>query len=479
MENYSSFYGGRKGDSFNIIKMYDCIDLDKSCKYRGNFYALNPDNPFEFLTIDGEYISRNAENQNNYTWKYHLHDGTDGFIEELAEGMVQDFRKGIESSVRIGDYVMINTLMGYHNYNDIDNGTIFYRCADPSIGECGGVKVGQVVGPQGSIAGITLEHASTMSGQTVNTIKVNPLNDLVPGLKEDGSFNDDIILKWENKKDEIGNIIDYHIGVKFPYLVQEVEGDFNAYNEPKVERIDDKQHPYYNKWKFTIPKGKQGVSVSNIEKIMSKVKTETSYYNNAECIGIAEGTISESMDLPLDVDYNNDISVKVQLSNNIYYVKKSDLYYPIYRAKLIDYSNTQEGESYYIKIGEFKEIDSVSLDGQNGNGTQKINIKYNNEEIEHEIGDALNYILDATVISKEDTENNWTDYYLLILYSDPARRENIPEEKKEIAESIYPDAQGSTLRNDWYNIGLIGRKYPPRKTISNDDIDAIFDSIEF
>jgi hypothetical protein len=99
--------------------------------------------------------------------------------------------------------------------------------------------------------------------------------DLLPGKYiEDNKikYNDSILwycasVRNENNDDSIA-----YIGLKIPYLVTEFETEaVSSYNSEgyiedmtKIERIDDFLHPFYEKWKISIPKGIKGDSFKNI-----------------------------------------------------------------------------------------------------------------------------------------------------------------------------------------------------------------------
>ena len=159
-----SFYGGRSGAAFIIVKHFDGIDIpqpDKNGNYAftGGYYAV--DNNKKLILSGGAPIAREASNQNAYSWEYFLHDsnivvttsngGTYSFADKLAEGMVQCFEQGAASSseVNYGEYVIIDTIINLHNKNDDDNGKVFRRGMDYQADLAGAEYIGQIVGPQG------------------------------------------------------------------------------------------------------------------------------------------------------------------------------------------------------------------------------------------------------------------------------------------------------------------------------------------
>ena len=79
-----SFYGGRKGVSFIIVKQFDGLDIpqpneNKEYTYIGNYYAISEPGVFLLDETDVKNpipIVKNEKNQDDYTWEYHLNDGS-------------------------------------------------------------------------------------------------------------------------------------------------------------------------------------------------------------------------------------------------------------------------------------------------------------------------------------------------------------------------------------------------------------------
>ena len=129
-----SFYGGRRGISFVIVKQFDGLDIPQpnsngEYTYTGNYYAVKDG----FFLIDGvtnQPISITEENRDRYTWKYHFNDGTPvqlgsniKFPKQLAQGMKQCFSQGGSTTdeVGYGEYVIIDTIKNCHDYNNLHN----------------------------------------------------------------------------------------------------------------------------------------------------------------------------------------------------------------------------------------------------------------------------------------------------------------------------------------------------------------------
>jgi len=95
--------------------------------------------------------------------------------------------------------------------------------------------------------------------------------DLLPGKKADGTFNDDIL--WYSAsiiKDNLDEGQAY-IGFKVPYLVVDfVKKENTPYENVEISRVDDKSHPFYAQWEIGLPKGKHGNTIRNIKKIKAE-----------------------------------------------------------------------------------------------------------------------------------------------------------------------------------------------------------------
>ena len=245
-----SFYGGRRGASFVIVKSYpDIISMTLDFSKGGNFSEVKYD----------EYVMINTLN------KSHPDNG-------------KIFRRGY-------DYNSDRVITGYRTYNEegieIINGTEEeYRNAkyefDNSINAGGALYIGTVVGPSGNAPFLSI----TPYDEVINYYNKAPEemrvkssgsisnNDLLPGKKADGTFNDDIL--WYSASiitDNLDNGYAY-IGFKVPYMVIDFavkEG--SSYGEVKIDRIDNKQHPFYEAWEISIPVGKHGNTIRNIKKI--------------------------------------------------------------------------------------------------------------------------------------------------------------------------------------------------------------------
>lgn len=163
-----SFYGGRQGASFVIVKQFDMIKRpqDGGDVYKKKTFAL-----FENFGTDSEdvfvypFVEKTVSNYKDYKhWKTVYCNGVQvkckqseeqlstenhNLPEIEAEVMVDCFAGGVDtlSEVNYGEYVIIDA----NDLNDFDNGKIFRRGLDKNGDDPlhGAEYIGQVQGPQG------------------------------------------------------------------------------------------------------------------------------------------------------------------------------------------------------------------------------------------------------------------------------------------------------------------------------------------
>ena len=224
---YNSFYGGRRGASFIIVKTFSSV----------------------------------------------------------AE-MVSAFQQGgAYKTVNYDEYVLINTT----NKNHADNGKVYRRGYDYNNALGGAIYEGQIVGPAGLAPHLELktvgeiEQIPVQAGYTYRkgTGSYGRTENLVPGkYVESGSgnifYNDEIEWAYCSMRDTNSTDTTAYIGFKIPYTVIDFESEsVDAYynrsnntadfeNEDLIEREDDGTHPFYEKWSIAVPKGIKGTSIDSI-----------------------------------------------------------------------------------------------------------------------------------------------------------------------------------------------------------------------
>lgn len=127
------------------------------------------------------------------------------------------------------------------------------------------------------------------------------------------------------------------------------------------------------------------------------------------------------------VDFEASISDKEEIED--FFERVDDETHPFYQKWHFTIPKGEKGTS----------IESISVDTgeEEGEGTQKIQVTYNDETPTETIGQPLNYVM-KTAISN--------DYHLLVLHSDPAKREAL------VAAGAGYTWEG---RNDWQDLGSI------------------------
>lgn len=163
MGSMESFYGGRQGASFVIVKHFDGIDIPENTIYKNEWFAM--DNEGYFIV---PLIKRTGINYNDYTyWEAIPRDGittvtsktgavSDPLPIAYAEGMKQCFQKGgaSTSEVNYGEYVIIDTISDLGQYDNPDNGKIFRRGMNYENELAGAELIGQITGPKGDTGSV-------------------------------------------------------------------------------------------------------------------------------------------------------------------------------------------------------------------------------------------------------------------------------------------------------------------------------------
>ena len=254
---YASFYGGRRGSSFIIVKSYlDIPSMVNDFSQGGAFTGVNYD----------EYVIINTVNKNH-----------------PDNGKV--FRRGY-------DYNSTRTIEAYHAYRangtEIINGTpAEYREAvydyDDSFLAGGAIYVGTIVGPAGR--GPHLEFTTYAIAQAKQASQgfedrktygeYNLQNSLLPGKYEEGTsvlYNDAIKWYCTSIRDDYNEDTQVYIGVKIPYpvidytttVVTPYDTETGVYTDKTAAtRTDDGTHPFYERWNLSIPHGIKGDAIKN------------------------------------------------------------------------------------------------------------------------------------------------------------------------------------------------------------------------
>lgn len=398
---YNSFYGGRKGTPFIIVKDYkDIPSMVNDFSEGGDFTDVNYD----------EYVLINTYNKNH-----------------PDNGKV--FRRGY-------DYNSGRTIQAYRAYtdanhtNEIINGSdqayaAAYYQKDQSYDAGGAVYIGTIVGPAGKAPMLeltTYENAAAQSAsegfderKTNGSYSVE--NDcLVPG-KDGTTFNDDI--QWyctciRNENDEDSQA---YIGFKIPYPVIEFQtSSVSTYDEngdyadtSDAIRVDNETHPFYEKWNINIPKGIKGDSLQNL-RVITPVSTDIIYdvNTNTQYSDFDSDVTNEAQIVVYDY-YNYDDSI-TNPTKITYYVGKyaqiSDI--NLQNDGTLTITKTDGTSSTFTEA--IKWIDEI-VEDENEEG--KILVRYNTgEEEDFQINQVLNMI-----ITKNEIDDSYAQGHLLVLFS--------------------------------------------------------------
>lgn len=436
MSSMESFYGGRQGASFVIVKRFDGVDIPENTTYRVGWFAQDANGYFIVPLIE-----RTGSNYKSYpNWSTIPRDGVTtvtsqgGTVStplplEYAEGMVQCFKKGgaSTSTVGYGEYVIIDS----HDTlspDSPDNGKIFRRGMDYDNDLGGADYIGQVIGPRGDSPELNMTTIEEISQEAASQVRQYNLSNggLVPGKYTDGGlikYNDNISYGWATIRDNNGIVYGAFIGFIFPYLVAEMGGktrlpyykqgdtipagsnigdrlpdDFDLFIDNGFSTSDrdpnhgDTGHSFYRKWKLEVPQGVKGESQTQLLLIPKKVKVNSDLWSNKQDL---------IDNLPADRQANDDNYVVSDLNDTIF---NDDTLYPYDAsskiigvvdsvagncyAKLqsgieiqltyiqVNYDNHESGDKQRIDIGEYNTVKNMWLDA---NGV--FWVEYSNENI--------------------------------------------------------------------------------------------------
>lgn len=195
--------------------------------------------------------------------------------------MVNYFKQGPNyTTVHYDEHVLINT----ENKNNPENGRIYRRGYDFTNELGGAVYVGTIVGPAGrapmleltTMAEVDRKQAAEGFDIRKGSGSYGPVDgNIIPGKTADGTFNDEIQWNYCSIRNENDEDSTAYIGFKIPYTVIEFTANtvspyYNRSNQTDdfvnqnlSNRTDDASHPFYESWNFNIPKGIKGDTLKN------------------------------------------------------------------------------------------------------------------------------------------------------------------------------------------------------------------------
>ena len=566
---FESFYGGRQGASFVIVKRFDGLNAPQGSQgeaevvYRNKEYAVTSNQEYFLYEVEqGEehLIEKNSENYKTYTWKIQDLDGSEvsavpasdpsgevkdiQLSEEKAEYMVPCFIKGGDTvdQVNYGEYVIIDTIFGLHERSNPDNGKVYRRGMNFN-GELGGAEyIGQIVGPRGETTEVDLSsYTSVLEEQGAAEGQWDVSDGLVPGKYIDETtgelaFNDDIKYSWVNIRDSYGNVESVLIGFQFPYLVQDFvaesispydnEGDPLPANTNLVDRIDKGDHPFYEKWKISIPKGIKGDTISNL-RLYNVTKAGTKLYDNNTWTGTPEVSVVDYPIVETIANYYKVLIGKDSEEQDIFkYATPTENTTKV--GKRIGYDNTnydtkEAGVVTFVDIGSYNDIDSVEFNSdpdpenpnsyvltihytynedekitlpliddvkintndpqeegspkQEGNGDQRLYFHFKTRDAEEwtGVGDPINYIIDTYIVPIDDPIVKYRGH-LLVYYSNPDKRIGLDDDI-EYPCHLYNDEGEliSVSTNAWTDLGYVkGEEGGVRVFAEYESLDSLY-----
>ena len=317
------------------------------------------------------------------------------------------------TEVHYDEYVLINTT----NKNDLTNGNIYRRGYDFNNAETHGAEyVGCIAGPSGDAPQLSLATLDQVNALNDGTGKfsqgtLTPTNNsLVPG-KSGNSYNDGIQWAAYSVKDPNGTESTAYVGFKFPYSVIDFSTTAvtpyrnGTYTDTSsATRTDSGTHPFYEHWNINIPKGIKGDSIKDLQVLTINEENQNKIRTFDE--GIYSGQIGQQ------------ILVYKVYQYNIYENPQPEYYYYLgdyNMVQSISVSNTGDISIYYTHDDTvtfekaMKWINSVALDGDTGDFT--IDYNYDTDSL----GESTQYSTKLKWVNGITLQNNGT---VVINYTD-------------------------------------------------------------
>lgn len=286
----SSFYGGKQGRTYNIVHTYS--SLAEMLQKFGQGGAYNIVNYGEYVLISTDTRS-NPQNGLlyrrgfNYSEPSPVRSSIDNNL-IIKTPIYDDYKEGIEGNNQTKYQAYISDLTNY--------------IRNPGYGA---IYVGNISGPEGAVPILKAESWDVFEDHeqdNIHSIDFTSnldIRTLGREVKEqDGNTNityaDNIKVGLANTQDDYGNVGQAHVSFDIPITVFDTVIDSDAYHEPSVVRLlpeeeensqgkNPEDHPFYYRWKFTIPRGKKGQSLDEIQvesgKDFKYIKVENPDFN--------------------------------------------------------------------------------------------------------------------------------------------------------------------------------------------------------
>lgn len=210
-----------------------------------------------------------------------------------VQDMVTAFSGGPNyTDVHYDEYVIINT----QDKNSEDNGKIYRRGYEYTNSQGGAEYIGTIVGPSGNapMVQMTTEAGVRQKQQQYEddpayTQRFNQGSytltnySLVPG-KQGNTFHDEISWTCCSIRDINGVDTTAYIGFTIPYPVIELQAQTGSpYSQATATKAAElEEHPFYDKWILNIPKGKHGDAFKNLEIIEANENDGVSAYDGQD-----------------------------------------------------------------------------------------------------------------------------------------------------------------------------------------------------
>lgn len=195
------------------------------------------------------------------------------------EKMVTQFKKGPGySDVHYDEHVLINTL----NKLDEDNGKVYRRGYNFNADDGGAEYIGTIVGPQGNAPHLHFTNPETVqnlydnheseSGSIVSIMDYDQSEtesnlskpEMIAGKDSEGNFHDNIVWKTVSIRTKNNDITNAYIGLTIPYHVFEFSTQSISEYEPLEVIRTNNEHPFFYPMLLKIPKGIHGSSVTDL-----------------------------------------------------------------------------------------------------------------------------------------------------------------------------------------------------------------------
>lgn len=367
--SYGSFYGGRQGNSFVLVKSYpDVPSMVADFKKGNNFSQVKYD---EYVIINA-YNKNNGDNGKIFRRGYDYNNNSN---RKLSYYKPYKIENGEEVEVSLEDDLSQSQIKealngAYYKFSSPDNGG--------GIDAGGAIYIATIVGPQGKSPILQLGSYGSIpegSGTGFSDGEMSVTNEsLVPGIQrnENGEIKKNNVIKWRtySTTDEQRDQGVAKIGLQIPYpVIEPGELNTNPYTETDNIKITEdetsKDDPFYYKWNFTIPAGKHGTQITQIKKI--RVDEISSYETVYGIVGENEVALTNT-----------------NFRQAPFYLEENESFLAY---KLVSHENETPEEKLYF-IGKYKQIDSIKYNENNGKLFVLYTDNYNDNNVleEQEIG---------------------------------------------------------------------------------------------